>query len=213
MLAGGDLIGTSPGIPVPHLAGNPFLGLLGVGVAIPLSIRLGQRTLPRPGRVAVLAGNLGLALFALTLLGTGNSSGPNPNGGYLGARYNRCLASGGDQPITNLFAYDADGRLLNPVLLYDQSGRPIDNLCAEYDDQGRSLSTDYRRDANGAPVVNAFPLRQMVEASSFDQHAFRPALPGLPDPGTSFPVGPPAVVVPRLTTTTTTAAAPVSPGR
>lgn len=214
VLDGGDLIGTSPGIPVPHLAGNPFLGLVGVAIAIPLSVRLGQRDLPWAGRMAVFAGNMGLALFALTLVGTGNSSGgnSNPNRGYVESLQDRCLTNGTGQNVTNLYAYDADGRLLDPVLLYDQAGRPIDNLCPDFDEQGRRLTTEYGRDANGAPVINAFPRRQSVAvgpdsaagALGPEGSPFRPARPQTTVPAVTG--APPAVVVPRLATTTTTIA-------
>lgn len=66
LLGAVDRGGFSGGIPVPHLAGSPALGLLGVALAIPVSVRLGQRRLPRAGRLAVVAGNVVLALFALS---------------------------------------------------------------------------------------------------------------------------------------------------
>lgn len=196
--------GPSGGIPVPHLAGNPALGLLGVALAIPVSVRLGQRLLPRASRLAVIAGNVVLALFALSLLGTTSSSAANdvgpPEGQPLGRAFSGCLATGDGQRITNLYAYDAEGRLLDPVLLYDQAGQPIDNLCPEYDDRGRRLSTEYRRDLNGAPVINAFPRRQ----SAYVRPEPPLSRPGFTDPDPTVPVTPPAVVIPRLPTTTTT---------
>lgn len=195
--------GSSGGIPIPHLAGNPALGVLGVALAIPLSVRLGQRGLGTAGRWAVIAGNVVLAFFALSLLGTGSSAttyyGPVDEEALSGVT-GSCLENGDGQRITNLYAYDTEGRLLDPVLLYDQAGRPIDNLCPEYDDRGRRLSTEYRRDLNGAPVINAFPRRQ----SAFVRPEPPISRPGFADPDPTVPVSPPAVVVPRLATTTTT---------
>jgi len=210
----------SPGIPVPRLAGNPALGMLGVALAIAASVRLGQRQLPRVGRLAIIAGNAVLVVFALSLLG-GSSRGLDSNPPDQLTAYRSCLSNGEGQSITNLYAYDTDGRLLDPVLLYDQSGRPID-LCPDYGDQGRGLAAEFPRDANGAPVVNAFPRRQSTSAGPSradaprpDGSPFRPALPRIE---ATVPVAPPAVVVPRLATpttttasTTTTSVAPIVP--
>jgi hypothetical protein len=116
-----------------------------------------------------------------------------------------CLANASGQPITNLYAYDTEGRLLDPVLLFDQDGRPIDNLCPELDAQGRRLSTEYRRDANDAPVINAFPRRQ----TAYVPNQRSPRGNGLSnEPQATVPVKPPAVIVPRLAPTTTLTTAP-----
>jgi hypothetical protein len=180
-------------------------GVLGVLVAIPVSVRLGQRRLRGAGRLAVVAVNVVLAVYGLTLLGhTGahqvryidSYGGPPPVSG--------CLAGATGAPITNLYAYDTEGRLLDPVLLYDQNGQPVDNLCPEVDERGRRLSTEYRRDVNGAPVINAFPRRQTASVVPNGGNGLRPATPAPPD--ATVPVRPPAVVVPRLAPTTTTVA-------
>ena len=198
------------GFPVPRLGGNPFLGILGLLAAIPLSVRLGQRTLPRAGRLAVFAGNVVLVLYGLSLLSRAESPevryvdyGPDPVEAAAGRG---CLVTATGQRIINLYAYDTEGRLLDPVLLYDQNGQPIDNLCPEFDERGRRLSTEYRQDANGAPVINAFPRRQSAYVEREG-----PSRPGsLSQPDATVPVKPPAVVVPRLapTTTVTTTTAP-----
>lgn len=198
--------GSYPGFPLPHLLGNPALGLLGVLVAIPLSVRLAQRPLPRAGRLAVVGANVVLAVYALSLLGRAGT----PEVRYVESHYGQwqsaagrgCLADASGNAITNLYAYDTDGRLLDTVLLYDQNGRPIDNLCPDFDERGRHLTTEYRRDVNGAPVINAFPRRQSATAppDQFDSGGPRSTL----QPGPSEPVKPPAVVVPRLAPTTST---------
>ncbi len=201
--------GSYPGFPLPHLLGNPALGLLGVLVAIPLSVRLAQRPLPRAGRLAVLGGNVVLVLYALTLLGRAGTPDVRyieSSGTPWSATFDRgCLSTGAGRPITNLYAYDTEGRLLDPVLLYDQNGQPIDNLCPDVDERGRRLSTEYRHDVNGAPVINAFPRRQsaFVQADpSFDRPGWAP------QPDATVPVKPPAVVVPRLAPTTTVTTTP-----
>lgn len=208
LLAAVGAHGSNPGFPLPRLAGSPVLGLLAVILAIPLSVRLGQRPLARPGRLAVVGANVVLAIYAVALLGrTGTPDvryvqvGTGPQTTDSGG----CLVSASGQRITNLYAYAADGSLLDPVLLYDQNGHPIDNLCPDFDDQGRPLTTHYSKDVNGAPVINAFPRRQSVQTQG------EPPTSGLgstAQPDQTLPVTPPAVVVPRLAPTSTTTAQP-----
>jgi len=193
-----------PGFPIPHLAGNAALGLIAVVVAIPLSIRLGQRSLPRIGRLAVIAATAILAIYAVVLLGkirtnqvTYVQSGTSP----LSGSGDTCLTNASGQNITNIYAYGPDGTLLNPVLLYDQDGQPIDNLCPDVNDQGLPLTTQYDHDVNGAPVINAFPRTQSVPAQTVEGGlGFGVA----GQPNTTVPVNPPAVVIPRLAPTSTT---------
>jgi len=212
-----SLLSAGEGFPVPMLGGYPLLGFVAVLAAVPLSVRLGQQSLPRSGRLAVLAGNVVLVIYALSLTGLGSSDvGYIDSSGFGVTRPDPgCLATASGEHITNLYAYDADGRLLDPVLLYNQNGQPIDNLCPEFDERGRPLTTDYRQDVNGAPVINAFPRRQ---SAVVPPARVLPSDSGLqPPPGATVPVKPPPVVVPRLTpapsttvtsTTVTTTAAP-----
>lgn len=186
--------------PLPELGGSTVFGLLAILVAIPLSVRLGQRSLPRSGRLLVLGANAVGIVYGLSLLTSDGPSGIRyVDNGYEVVTPNRgCLSTGSGQPITNLYAYDAEGRLLDPVLLYDQDGNPIDNLCPEVDSRGRRLTTEYRRDVNGAAVINAFPRRQTAGAI-----AGGPPFTAVPE--TTVPVRPPAVVVPKLAPPTTSA--------
>jgi hypothetical protein len=161
-------------------------------------VRLEERAVRRSGRLVLTGANVVLAIYGLSLLNDGGSSHVEYVQSHGPPTYAErgCLAAGSGQPITNLYAYDSEGRLLDTVLLFDQDGQPVDNLCPEADLQGRQLFTEYRRDVNGAPVINAFPRRQTTDAQ-----AGRPSFPG--QPGPTVPVKPPAVVVPRLTPTTT----------
>jgi hypothetical protein len=192
--------------PIPELLGSRFIGVLAVLAAIPLSVRLEERALRRSGRLLLTGANVVLAFYGLSLLDDGGSSRVEYVQSHGTPTYAErgCLAAVSGQPITNLYAYDSEGRLLDPVLLFDQDGQPVDNLCPEADTRGRQLFTEYRQDVNGAPVINAFPRRQTADAQPG-----RPSFPG--QPGATVPVKPPAVVVPRLspTTTATTAAPPV----
>jgi hypothetical protein len=156
----------------------------------------------------VVAANVVLGIYALSLVsraGTPSVSYVQTNGGLQNTDSQGCLTSASGEHITNLYAYGADGRLLDPVLLYDQSGHPIDNLCPDYDAQGRRLVTQYSQDVNGAPVINAFPRRQSIMTPiDPSSPAFGPTTQTEPN----VPVKPPAVVIPRLAPTTTTTVAP-----
>ena len=191
--------------PLPELLGSRFIGLLAVLAAIPLSVRLGERSLRGSGRLLLVGANVVLAFYGLSLLDDAGAVRYVESSGPVTYADQGCLAAASGQPITNLYAYDSDGRLLDPVLLYDQDGQPIDNLCPEADAQGRRLFTEYRRDVNGAPVVNAFPRRQTAAVQPG-----RPSFPGQPD--ATVPVRPPAVVIPRLTPTTTATTTTVPAG-
>jgi len=187
--------------PLPKLFGNGFIGLVAILLAIPLSVRLGQRSPGGSGRLLLIGANLVLAFYGLSLLDDAGAVHYIDASGPVSYDERGCLAAASGQPITNLYAYDSDGRLLDPVLLFDQDGQPVDNLCPEVDVRGRRLVTEYRQDVNGAPVINAFPRRQTVAPQSG-----RLPFPGQPE-GT-VPVKPPAVVVPRLNPTTTVTTAP-----
>lgn len=203
--------GSYPGFPVPRLGGSGALGLLALLAAVPLSVRLGQRALPRAGRLAVAGAHVVLVLYAVSLLGRAGTPEVryvDYGGGPPTAANRGCLANASGRPITNLYAYAPDGTLLDPVLLYDQNGQPIDNLCPEYDEQGRRLSTEYAQDVNGAPVINAFPRRQSASVLPGPQMPAGPRSQAGPEP--SVPVRPPAVVVPRLAPTTTVPATSTS---
>ena len=201
MQGGGD-----GAVPIPELAGSQLIGLLAILAAIPLSVRLGERSLRRGGRLLLAGAHVVLAIYGLSLLDDAGSTPIRYVDAYGPPTYadRGCLAAASGQPITNLYAYDTDGRLLDPVLLFDQDGQPVDNLCPEADTRGRQLFTEYRQDVNGAPVINAFPRRQTASVQSG-----RPSFPGQPE--ATVPVRPPAVVVPRLSPTTTVTTVPPAP--
>lgn len=62
------------------------------------------------------------------------------------------MFSAGEQ-VWNIYPYDAAGRLLRDVRLYDQAGRPLDLMLAE-DPTRRPVL-----DAYGKAVPHAYPLR------------------------------------------------------
>ena len=209
LLAAFTLGGDYPGFPVPRLLGSPVVGFVATVAAVLLSARLTQVELGPRARWALRAAGVVLVVYAFVLVDhIGERRVQYVSGEQGFVRADPCLRDGAGRPITNLYAYDAEGRLLDPVLLYDQAGRPIDNLCPDVDSRGRRLITEYQRDANGAPVINAFPRSQSVVAGD-DLHSgpwvTPPPLGGPAATVTTSTVPPPAVVVPRLAAPATSA--------
>jgi hypothetical protein len=111
---------------------------------------------------------------------------------------------GDNAPITNIYAYDANGQLLDRVRLYDQEGRPI-AVYPGYDANGLPLATEPVIGPDGQEVTNAYPLHQ----------ATNPRFPG--DPSGNIAVPPPLAGVaplpaPGTVTPSTTVPAPVPSG-
>lgn len=204
----------SGSFPVPRIGGSPLLGLVAVAGGIVASVQLGRRSADRrtPLWVWVLD-----ALVVLSSLGVLSSLNPSPEYVYVEDAHNEPSATGAlTQPdgttITNLFAYDAEGRLLDGVLLYDQDGTPVevapDHGSMPYTDDGLPVSTDYRLYVNGAEVRNAYPLDQRVEEWRSGPDGSQRVVP--------VPVRPPAITTPRLapeetaTTSTSTTSTPIT---
>jgi hypothetical protein len=60
-------------------------------------------------------------------------------------------------PVTNIYAYDSAGKPVQ-VLLYDQDGRPLDDVGYVGGDGNR-----YPMDANGMPIRNSYPRAQPLD--------------------------------------------------
>ncbi len=184
-------VGVLLGFGVPPfltLFGSDLLGLLAVTASVVASVRLGMRSdrLPSPQRRLVALGNV--AVLALALLG-GWSLGERVSydGGVVYASDTTGFLQGPDGGLSNIYAYDAQGRPLRDVQLFDQDGRPLDTLLLEAPD-GSYAEPVRALDENGAEVRNVFPRTLVAETWSPD---------GQP---TRAPVPPPAIVPRRLAT-------------
>ncbi|MDW5323283.1 HAAS signaling domain-containing protein [Plantactinospora sp. KLBMP9567] len=124
------LTGTSFGL-LPRLGGSGLAALLLLAVTITGSIWLGRRT-DRMGRRPRLVLNLGAALLVLFGL-AGFVELDSRAGGGSTLQYEQVYT---DQysGVQDVYVYDSQGRLLEGVRLFDQSGQPIrlgNPWCAE----------------------------------------------------------------------------------
>ena len=204
----------SGSFPVPGIAGSHILGLVAVSGAIFASVQLGRRNAGRRRPLWVWGLDAVVALGALsTLLALGANADGYVYFDDVHQTGTGALSHPDGTPITNLYAYDADGRLLDGVLVYDQEGTPVavaeDDGATLSSDEGLPIETDYRLDVNGAEVRNAYPLDQRVQQWR-----------GGPDGServVETPIRPPAITAPRLvpevdtSTTSTTSTVPAPP--
>lgn len=161
--------GVWPNLVVP---GRSAPGLLLAAAAATTSVVLGTRAAagrlddPRLQglvRTADLAAGVGVAVLLLE----GLSGAPAVADDDLGASAEsatvveapRLLTMPGGEPVTNLYVYDADGRLLDGVYVYDGIGQPVEvGPLAELGFD--AIETVVPRDASGTPVHNRYPLEQ-----------------------------------------------------
>jgi hypothetical protein len=161
---------------VPHL-GTAWLGLLVIAVAAALSIWLGLRT--RRATHLVVLGNLVLLGLAIPVLSHFRHRQP-PVQVVTVALYQptQGLTLNG-VPVTNIYPFSRQGRLLHDVLLYTGTGAPLDAPGAAIDPQRRVLRT-----RTGKQIFNAYPIRYFDAGTGQVSH-----------PGAA-----PKVQIPRLAT-------------
>ncbi len=170
---------------VPRL-GSGELGLLAILAAVAISIAIGlhSRRHGRPHARLAAAANAVLLLAAVPVVS--EVADTNAHDALVAAAY----APPEPQPelayrgisVTNIYPYDADGRLLFDVLLYDNLGRPIEIGAGAGDPNRRLLRTSL-----GKPMFNSFPIRYYEPGT---RRVDRPAL----APGVEVP----ELVVPSL---------------
>jgi hypothetical protein len=171
-----------------------------------VSIWIGLRTSRLAAAPRNLLGllNAFLVLFALALYSGFSASGSYLNtAAYFPQPQQNGLNVDGRQ-LVNVFPYDAAGHLLQDVRLYDDRGRPLNQL-ADQTDRGEHLVRSYPTDSAGRVVTNAFPQAVEVEPFAGPQaSASEAALVGaFPASGavaiaSAVAVPPPAIVVPPL---------------
>jgi hypothetical protein len=139
---------------IPSFNGSPILGLAAIGIAVVASVALGRRTIGTPRRRVAIVGNLVVAFFAFVALMQAASPLPVE---YAQQTSIPWLHHEDESPISNICAYDSKLRPQGKVLLYDQNGRPIDNLAAPEYGEGTMPGAELERS-----LGNAYPRRQQV---------------------------------------------------
>ena len=142
---------------VPHV-GSGLMGLLAVLAVAVVSVQIGRRAWGPRGRRLLIGVNTVLALAVIPVLASlseataRNVREPQVAVSYYPQAPHQGVTSRGDQ-VRNIYAYDAAGRLLTDVRLYDDVGRPLD-LQLGQDPDRRALF-----DTQGQVATNAYPLR------------------------------------------------------
>jgi hypothetical protein len=150
-------------LPLPTILGSQVVGLLATAAAVVGSVALGRRGTPtRRERRLTVAANLVLGLFALVLLGgigaTRVTDEPNYQGYTVSGSYPEALPGlrSDGREISNIFAFDAKGKPLEGVRLYDQDGIP---LVATHEDNPE-LESRLPLDSGGNAITNRYPREQ-----------------------------------------------------
>jgi len=174
---------------VPRI-GTPLVGLLVLLAAVTASVQLGRRTPVRGarGRWAVVALNVCTALLLVPVLANVGEA-THPGYVYIGSGttevppHDGVYAAG--HQVWNIYAYDANGRMLHDVRLFDQGGRPL----------SLGLSPDRTRqvvvDAQGRLVENAFPYRYLEPDGTVAHPDAGPTVSAPPLGGAAAPVATP----------------------
>ena len=144
----------------PRGFSHTYVGVILLVIAIPISIQLGRRSLRGSARWLVIAGNalaIALVLPALSALNSQTyivDSGQSvPTDG---------LFDNGNQ-VTNIYPYDAQGRPLDHMRLFDQNGQPLLGVTGNSNDFQVGVNPGAVM-ATAAPSVNPndFPLPNTV---------------------------------------------------
>jgi hypothetical protein len=161
-----DVNGTRD-FPVPAFWGSHVLGVAAVLAAATASVALGRRRLPRSAAALVVAANLALVVVAGNLVAdarwrlvrvevrTLGSSSPFTDSPLISEH----------GPVTNLFPYDASGKPLDGVLLYDQDGRPLLVGTQKWWSDHCKRLVAFPTGPDGLPVRHSFPQRYVLDPS------------------------------------------------
>lgn len=187
--------------PLPTFSGAPILFVLAVVISVWLGRRAANHSQTSGEHVFVLVGNVAAVLALAAIVGS------LANGGVLAdhenfvpeeAAYIGDIPTGAFRedgtPVTNLYPYGADGRLLENVRLYDQDGRPFTSLM--YDG---CMVDDVTGEPKLAMPLNVFPRPSSTYGDALDTECtglgivppFGSTLPGTPSDTTQTPAASP----------------------
>lgn len=137
---------------VPRIGSAP-VGLACIVIAIAASIALGLWTRGRDGSRAVALLNVALLVAVIPVAQHLSRGTPTQVSLVTVPQIQPGLAYDG-APVTNIYPYSRDGKLLHDVLLYTGTGRPLDVSPLGYDPNRRIV-----RARDGRKLLNVFPLR------------------------------------------------------
>lgn len=123
-------------------------------------------------------------------VGVANALSAGPKYRYVDSGYSRpgVLTRGDGTPVTNIWPYDKSGKQID-VYLFDQDGRPLDDLAEAGWDPRTGGRLPMRSDA-GVPVPNLFP--RGVESTTTSPSTTSTSTTSAPPATTTAPAGPPS---------------------
>ena len=152
--------------PVPAPAGSHLLGVILVSLAVVASVAVGRRQLSRFLALGVVAVNLVLLVGAANLLQDWAWRSADNRVVFVDARTDAFVDSPlitDRGPVTNILAFDVNGKPLQGVLLYDQDGRPLSTGVQKwFADHCRRVVAPPRA-ADGTPVSNSYPKPYVLD--------------------------------------------------
>jgi hypothetical protein len=145
---------------------SPVVGLALIALAMWASVALGRRV-PSSKAVRRFSAVLSLGVIVLAWAAVGHVEGRVVPIEALGSgeSYPPYLQHSDGSPITNLCPYAADGSPLFGVLLFDQSGRPIEELAPLDEVYGEPYAEDVPRPSpqpSVAVVSNSYPRPEQI---------------------------------------------------
>lgn len=156
----GLVLGSHPRGILPNVLGH-LSGALLLVVATVVSVELGRGRWRSPRRDEALAGGNAVAVLGLVLVLVTSPSAATDDVVYAEAGYPQGLAVDGQVPL-NIFPYDAQGRPLTDVQLFDEGGRPLD-ISPEARDRWQEDGTatvQVPAVVAGSDQWNVYPLRE-----------------------------------------------------
>jgi hypothetical protein len=148
-----------PAIPSVGIGGpgSGFNGVVLIALVAVASVAVGLLARRRSGllRRIAIGVNVVLAVAILSVLGHLADDGPAEAAVSEAVTVFPTGLSYDGRPVTNLYPYSRDGRLLHDVLLYDGAGRPLEiGIDRVLDPNRRVVVTNGNR-----PLLNVFPIR------------------------------------------------------
>lgn len=151
---------------LPGGYGHRYIGVTLLVIAIPISIQLGRRSLRGSARWLVIAGNaIAIALLLPAIAALGEVTTYVQTGQVIPTDG---LVDNGSQ-VTNIYPYDAQGRPLDHVRLFDQNGQPLLGVTGNANDFQVGVTPGAVM-ATAAPSANPndFPLPNTVTVYGAD---------------------------------------------